>query len=258
MIGIVVSKADAVGKNSVPILIDNGFKHENGHLKKNDLVVVEKEEDVIYLEDLDSIAKEFSIDYFIVISRHKAEKGIKTMSVHAPGNWSKAKYGGNDRELQMTFANGMRNVFLEMLSKRPDGYHVTLEATHHGPTKFETPLFFAEVGSTEREWNDMEAVGALVDSILSGVRRKKKTNVAIGFGGTHYAPKFTPLEETIAFSHICPKYYADDLDSSMVTQMIEKTSDGVDFAIIDDKGLKGRQKTLIKSLLYEIGLEFQV
>ncbi len=257
MIGIIVSKADVVGRNALPILLDKGFKPEDRFLIKNDVVVIEKDEDVLYISGLDEIAEEMAIDYFIVISRHKAERGIKTLSVHPTGNFGDARYGGRERELQMTFANGMRNVFLEMLSRQPSEYTVTLEVTHHGPTEFKTPMFFAEVGSTENEWNDLNAVTVLVESILAGVNRKKKAEVAIGFGGGHYAPKFTPMEENIAFSHICPKYNADKLDLELVRQMVEKTSDGVDLAMIDEKGLKGKQRVMIKGLLEEIGIEFE-
>ncbi len=259
MYGVVVSKKDPVGMNALPILLDKGFKKEGeGIFKKNDVLLIEREEDVLYLKNLDDIATVYNLDYLVIISRHSSTKQMKTLSVHPTGNFGEAKYGGNSKELSYTFANGMQRVFIELMNNNPGDYSVTLEATHHGPTQYKTPMFFAEVGSTEKEWNDMEAVEVLVNAILEGGKRKKKSGVAIGFGGGHYGPKFTPLEETIAFGHICPKYNADKLDEEMIEQMMMKVSDGVDFAMIDEKGLKGQQRTQVKGWLEKIGIEYQI
>ncbi len=259
MYGIIVSKADRVGQNALPVFLERGFKKlEENVWKKDSVYLIEKEEDVLYLENLDEYAERLGLEYFVIVSRHKAAKGIKTLSVHPTGNFGDAKYGGNPRELGMTFANGMQRIWLEMQNRNPGDYQVTLEVTHHGPTHYKTPLLFAEVGSTEAEWNDLEAVEALVQSILEGGKRKHKSEVAIGFGGGHYAPKFNPLEETIAFSHMCPKYNIHNLDEEMIQQMIEKTWDGVDFAVIDEKGVRGQDRVNIKSWLDELGIEHQV
>ncbi len=259
MYGIVISRKDPVAQNALPILLEKGFsKLEDGIFQKDDVLLVERENDVLHLEELDVIANKWELDYFVVVSRHKAERGIKTLTVHPTGNFGEAKYGGRDRELGMAYANGMQRIFIELLNRNPGDYQVSLEVTHHGPTEFNTPLMFVEIGSTEKEWQDLEAVEALVMSVLEGGKRKKKSEVAIGFGGGHYAPKFTPLEETVAFGHMCPKYNADKLDLEMVKQMVERTSDGVDFALIDEKGLKGQQRVLVKGWLDELGVEHQM
>ncbi len=259
MYGIIISKKDPVAVNALPMFLEKGFeKVKEGVFHKNDVYLIEREQDVLYLEGLDEVAKEFGLDYLVIVSRHSSAKQIKSLSVHPTGNFGEAKYGGRDKELSYTFANGMQRVFVELLNRNPGDYQVTLEVTHHGPTQYETPMFFAEVGSTDTEWNDLEAVEALVMSILEGGKRKKKSEVAIGFGGGHYAPKFTPLEETVAFGHICPKYNADNLSEEMIEQMIRKVSDGVDFAMIDEKGLKGQQRTLVKGWLDKLGIEYQI
>ena len=257
--GIVLSKKDVVAMNALPILVDMGFnKNDTGFLEKDGAIISQEDNDVLYLENIDKIATENALDYVVVISRHSGAKGIKTLSVHATGNFGEAKYGGNPRELSVAYAQGMHNTFVEMLKWNPGDYQVTLEVTHHGPTHFETPMFFAEVGPSEKEWNDIDAVEALVRSIMEGSKRKHKTDTAIGFGGGHYAPKFSKIEETIAFGHICPKYNSQNLDEEMVAQMAEKTFGGVDFAVLDEKGLRGQERVNIKSWLSNLGIEFQV
>ena len=37
---------------------------------------------------------------------------------------------------------------------------------------------------------------------------------------------------------------------------VEKTVDGVDFALLDEKGLKGRQKNRVKELLDKVGVQY--
>ncbi len=259
MYGIVVSKSDKVGTNALPILLEKGFKKIDDFIwKKDDAILIERPEDVIYLERLDELADRYQLGYLAIISRHKATKGIKTLSVHPTGNFGEAKYGGNPGELSVTFANGMQRVWLEMQKRNPGDYSVTLEVTHHGPTQYKTPLFFVEVGPSESEWNDLNAVETLVDSILEGAKRKHKSDVAIGFGGGHYAPKFNPLEETVAFSHMCPKYNIGNVDKDKINQMVTKTWDGVDFAVIDENGIRGQDRVKIKSLLESVGLEYQM
>ncbi len=257
--GIILSKKDPVARTALLIFLEQKFKKvDDGVFEKDGVYLIEREEDVLYLEGLDDVSDRFGLEYLVVVSRHSSAKQIRSLSVHPTGNFGTAKYGGRDKELSYTFANGMHRVFIELLNRNPGDYQVTLEVTHHGPTQFKTPLFFAEVGSTEKEWTDPDAVEALVRSILEGNKRKKKTEVAVGFGGGHYAPKFTPLEETIAFGHICAKYNAGYLDESMVSQMIQKVWDGVDFAVIDEKGLKGQQRRDVKEWLNYLGVEYQV
>jgi D-aminoacyl-tRNA deacylase len=60
----------------------------------------------------------------------------------------------------------MRNVYVAMKRNPPAGFTVRLEATHHSPTQFRVPMFFAEVGSSETQWGDMNACEYLVDAIL--------------------------------------------------------------------------------------------
>ncbi len=206
--------------------------------------------DIIHAKGIDSMG----YDAVVMASRHKAESGKPTLTVHPNGNYGDAEYGGSSRELQMTAPQLMRNIYLEIAECGLE-YGVSLEATHHGPTGFRTPLVWAELGSTPKQWADAQAAEFLVQCIEKGIKRKDTAETAIGFGGGHYAPKFSVMEMDIAFGHMCPKYACDLLDEGLIRQMVEK-SGSVDYAVLDSKGLNGGQKAMVKTLLDEIGVEY--
>ena len=208
------------------------------------------EAESIFAEDIDSLGYEA----LVIASRHKAESGRPTLTVHPNGNYGDAAFGGQPRTLQATAPQLMRNIFLELASCMLE-YDVSLEVTHHGPTGFRTSLVWAELGSTEKQWQDDEAAAFLVQCIERGIGRRDKAEVVIGFGGGHYAPKFSELEKGIAFGHMCPKYAADLLDEGLVRQMVEK-SGGAKRAVLDDKGLNSAQKQKVKACLTELKVDY--
>ncbi len=207
--------------------------------------------------DYDAVARELGVDYFVVASRHSARSGQPCLTAHATGNYGKAIFGGRNRELQYVPPDPMRNVYVAMLRNPPTGYLVSLEATHHSPTQFETPMFFAEVGSSEAQWGDLAACEYLVDAILDGIASTEHAPAAIGFGGGHYCPKFSVMEREHAFGHIAAKYALPELTEEMIRQMIEKTSGGVEKAYIES-GVKGSDKRRLESMLDHIGVEIEV
>jgi len=98
------------------------------------------------------------VEGVVVASRHRSEKGKPTLTVHAPGNpTSKAQYGGRPEELAWAWPERMRNA-LRKLDETKNGlsinYEVSLEATHHGPTQLNVPVWFVEIGGLEKYWKD--------------------------------------------------------------------------------------------------------
>lgn len=240
MIGLVISEQDIAGMGMRAALAGRKHTHE--------LFTIPQ--DIIRPEKIDAWGAEF----LVFLSRHKSEAGKPSLTVHSTGNFGKAEYGGNPHQLQATLAQKKHNVFLELLSC-PLDYDVTLEVTHHGPTGFRTPLFFVEIGSAEAQWRDAKAAEFVVDAVLRGLESKRKCEHAIGFGGGHYAPKFSAMHDT-AFGHICPKYAIDELPEHLVKQMVDMTADGVDYAVLDEGRLNGVQKSRIKMALDRIGVRY--
>ena len=234
MIGIIASRKDLAAKSM-----------EKFFTRHVDWI----DEDIIHAKGIDALG----YDFVVMASRHKAKSGKPTLTVHPNGNFGDAEYGGAPKTLQATAPQLMRNIYLELKECGLD-YDVSLEATHHGPTGFETPLVWAEIGSTEEQWADKEAAEFLVRCMEKGIERNDTVETVIGFGGGHYAPKFSVMEMDIAFGHMCPKYACDMLDKGLIEQMVEKSGE-VDYAVLDEKGLKGRHKTLIKTVLDDLGVE---
>ena len=265
--GITLSRSDPAGENMLQRFIEKGFREtEQNQYMKDDKIIFALDHLIVpdeqflkniepqpYPVDYSKLATKHALEYIVVASRHWAKSGTPTLTAHPTGNFGKAMYGGNPQELQYTAPDAMRNIYLNLLDSPPDGFQVSLEATHHSPTEFDIPMFFVEIGSREDKWRDALVGEYMVDCILDGMDSKDTAPKVIGFGGGHYCPKFSEYIKEYSMGHMAAKYAIDLLDEGLVTQMIEK-SGGVD-AILFDKGLKGRHKRRVKELLDSLGLE---
>ena len=229
---IVASKLDKAGVNMTTQLSQFGdFK----------FYLVDKE--AIYTENLD-LEKINSFDFIIFASKHVSESREKTLSVHAPGNWRSAEYGGVPGKACKSSAIFMKQIFEKihenMLQYNLKEYKLTLEATHHGPL-IDKPCVFVEIGSTENEWTDRR-VGFVMAKALSEAIKNFKPNpyneIAVAIGGPHYCPNFNKIQlrSNIAISHVIPQY-SFPFTEEMVTEAIRKTDEEVDFVLLDWKGL---------------------
>jgi D-aminoacyl-tRNA deacylase len=262
MIGICLSLEDAFGRTCLEAFKEVGFEGSektseaggNTFLRFKDFLLVPLQDSLLEPRlDLDAVASEFSVKFFAFASKHSSKTGTPCFTVHSTGNFGTAELGGEDRRLQETCALPKQGIFRE-LKKNSLGLEVFLEATHHGPTRFETPLFFVEAGSSEKEWGSKETANEVVKAILAGAKREDRSSrVAIGFGGGHYCPKFTQLEASdLAFSHVCAKYALDCLDEELVGRMIAGTSENTWVACLDSVG---KRELEIKSWCESKGLE---
>jgi len=205
----------------------------------------------LYHNDIDVEIKKWAerLDAVIFASRHQSESGRKTLSVHPIGNFSKAKFGGKNRELVPSAPALMGNA-LKLLHEKSGkmDYDVCYEVTHHGPY-LSTPAFFIEVGSTEKEWGNVEACRIIAETIMNV--KEKPHDIAIGIGGGHYAPRFTDiaLEKGMAFGHMIPDYQLANVDNEMVLNAIYATP-GVKNAYFHGK--KGRH---YKKIIEDKGIE---
>ena len=265
--GITLSLSDPAGVNMLQRFIEKGFKDSGiGQYKKDDKIIFALEHLIVpdeqfqknlkpqpYPMDYTKLAAEHDLEYIVVASRHWAKSGTPTLTAHPTGNFGKAMYGGNPKELQLTAPNPMRNIYMSILESPPEGFQVSLEATHHSPTEFNVPMFFVEIGSREDKWIDESVGDYLTDCILEGMDSKETAPVAIGFGGGHYCPKFSEYIKEYAMGHMAAKYAIELLNENLVSQMMEK-SNGAE-TILFDKGLKGKHKRRVNELLDSLGLE---
>ena len=192
----------------------------------------ETEGRLIHAEDVD---ERIDADLVIFLSRHSSVNPVPVLTVHITGNFGVAALGGSDRTLAPA-APAMMQATLRALAKHcPEGYRVSYEVTHHGPTSLRLPSFFVEIGSTEKEWTDPHAGRAVAEAVLDAVLLNAVP--LIGFGGTHYAVRQTEiaLSSRGAFGHIAHTREITGLDNEMIRRMQEQS--GAVAAYIDRKAL---------------------
>ncbi len=220
--------------------------------------------DSINAERVDKMPELRNSDFLVFATKHKSRETRKTLSLHAPGNWRNADFGGKESKVCPTSALILKFLFQQLnknATQAGSDYQVTLECTHHGPY-LEKPCCFIEIGSGEEQWQD-EKAGKIIAKTISDLQNyQKKYNghkVAIGLGGPHYCPNFNKIQlgSDYAMGHVIPEYSLP-LTEPIIKQAIEKTEENVDTILLDWKGLgksEERQKTL--DLLKHLGLGFK-
>ena len=241
---------DTASKNVEKFLTDlpsNSFIHH---------VTSPVEHTCVYCENVD---EGLDADILIFVTTHSSASGIKSLSLHTQGNWSKAELGGKDRELAPCPALYLKEGFKKMVEICDlEDFSVIQECTHHGPSVGK-PSIFIEIGSCEKEWG-IEKAGQINASVIKHIIscEPKKVRTAVGIGGLHHTPNFRKIQlgSEIAIGHVCPKYMLEELDVSMLKQALEKTVPKSDLVIADWKGL-GSHKEKVKDMVEELGVEFK-
>lgn len=249
---IIASEKDEAGRNI--------FKQVH-KLYSNLPHFIVKDKDTIYKENLDKEEQFRDYDFFIFITKHQSQQHNKNLSLHAPGNWKKADFGGTPKKICPTSAFFLKHMF-QVLNKNAQGsqYSCTLEVTHHGPY-LEKPCCFIEIGTRIEEWQDEDAGKIIAKTISDSIKSFKleKFIPAIGVGGPHYCPNFNKIQlnSEYAISHIIPEY-ALPLTTEMIDEALSKTQEKVSLVLLDWKGIgKSEERQRIMKLLDEKGLEYK-
>ncbi|MCK9307103.1 MAG: D-tyrosyl-tRNA(Tyr) deacylase [Methanoculleus sp.] len=200
----------------------------------------------------DRIDEEVDADLIIFISRHSSTQQVPALTVHVTGNYETADLGGEPETLAPAAPVWMRAVLRNLAARAPEGYRVSYEVTHHGPTALVTPSLFVEIGSTATEWADPAAGRVVAESILAAV--PEGTINLIGFGGTHYAVRQTEIALTSrgAFGHIVPARQIGAVNPGLILRMQEASSAVA--AHIDQKLLSAREVGRIEQMLDDAGI----
>jgi len=259
---VVASKKDRAGINITTQLSQFRENPLVSSMKKTpsfDFYLVDEE--IIETKNLD-LNRINQYDFIIFASKHQSEKSQKALTIHSPGNFRDARYGGEKGKICKTSAIFLKQAFEKMI-KNAEKYHlkdydITMEATHHGPL-IDKPCMFIEIGSTENEWRDSKA-GFIVAKAISEAIEEYKPNpyneVAIAIGGSHYCPNFNKIQSNsnIAISHVISQYVFP-LTEEMIKEAIDKTDEEVDFVLLDWKGLGNEDsRKIIKEILDKLYL----
>jgi D-aminoacyl-tRNA deacylase len=225
-------------------------------LEYKDFRIVEINESLIHQDGIDKKlnAWGFPASLIIFASKHRSKDMRAILTVHSTGNVNDAVFGGSPKELSVAAPQAVRSLIrsLKILAENEE-YEVTLECTHHGPSDIGVPSVFIEIGSDESRWTDEIAGRMVANAIL--MLKEDDSPVAVGFGGTHYAPRQTALilSSDIAFGHIFPSHALEVLDEDMVRQAFMKSK--ADFAYFDRKSMKSEQREKLRKLVESIGFE---
>ena len=228
------------------------YKNIKLHFSQNSLL--------LYLDNLDTIYPDCLA--FIFLSRHSSESRIPTLTCHFTGNFDTNRFGGIPRELGMCYPYLQKQYMKEISANRflVPSYGIVIEATHHGPTSLKKPSLFIEIGSTEKEWADKNAASVVCDSLMYVLHKinanSRCKDVGIALGGTHYPTKFNQLllNSQFGLAAVAARHNLCSVDESMINQMISKSIEKVEYAIVDRKGL-GKEKVRILELIEKKDLQ---
>ncbi len=242
-----VTYCSLVDQASVNIAKYLGLETEPGRYEKPYGFHVCIEGEFLYLP---TVREKYPI---IFLSRHESASRYPALTVHATGNFGEAPYGGEPNKVSISFPKLAGTLLKGLFIRAPDGYHVNYEVTHHGPL-VETPHVFIEIGSSEKERNDknaIEAVGETVGKVLDTLEVLDLVS-AVGVGGPHYAPTFTRItrEEDVGFGHIIPKRaMRGDPRVDRLEMAIERTYPCTEIVVLDRKGMNGKRRQTFRARL---------
>jgi D-aminoacyl-tRNA deacylase len=261
---LVTSTKDQASTNIARGLVaDHGFESTNIMLlgnpvfQRDSLLLATIDTEIVNPPDLDAY---FNPSAYVFLSRHRAESGIPSLTVHTTGNFTSEEYlGGRPREIGWINPDLQKNYMIALNRRKNqlEGYQITIEATHHGPTSLRRPVLFVELGSSEKNWGDEHAGKMIGDALMEAIaERKTWEKVAIAFGGTHYPEKLNKLlvDSEFALSAVVAKYYLEGVDDAMFGQIIQKTTRFPRYAAMDWKGM-GKDKERIVELVTRFALE---
>jgi D-aminoacyl-tRNA deacylase len=203
------------------------------------------------------------LELVVFLSRHSSSSGTPTLSVHTPGNFGNAELGGLPRKVSVSPATAMRDTLKALMRLKTEmqlDYEISYECTHHGPS-LNAPTMFVELGSSPTQWNDSKAAEAVAQAAMTAIAEfdAQESTAVLGVGGPHYNARFTrmALENKVVFGHMIPKYAVSEVDAEILSQCVRRTLEKVDVAVLDWKGIRGKDKTKLLEALEEIKLPFQ-
>jgi len=255
---VLYSKEDEAGVNIAEQLKNFFLPH---------VPVIELSKESIFNEDIDEKDERLKdVEFIIFATKHQSKEGTPSLSLHAPGNWRNADFGGKPGKICSTSSLALKFLFQKINENaKAAGYsnNITLECTHHGPL-ISKPCCFIEVGSNLDGWKDKNAAAIIAKTISDfqnfNPQDYSKIKTAVGIGGPHYCPNFNKIQlnsKDYAISHIIPEY-ALPLTESLLQEALSKTKENPELVIVDWKGCgnsESRQRVI--EVIEKLGLKHE-
>ena len=264
---------------------ENYNKDNNKENKNNNKIIrlYTINSELIFTDDLD---KKINAEIFVFLSKHRAEEGRASLTVHPIGNFGKNEKGGKEKTLCTCPSFLLKNIFIE-LNKNVNGsnYEATLEATHHGPF-IEKPVLFLELGSNENYWKDKNGALIVGKSLISAIEKFNNIQFNNNFennknfklnnskinkkglennqestfviGGSHYnhVANKAMLKTDFSVGHILPKHNLEYFDEDILNQLMTKILPKPKFVLLDWKGM-GKEKQRVLDLLKNNNIKYE-
>jgi D-aminoacyl-tRNA deacylase len=251
---LVAYQSDPAGSNMASFI--------SKQMKKDDEIYRGTDFDLLIIPtptiSADWLEEKYHYDGYVFLSKHASESGMLALTCHSTGNFGDAKFGGFPRQVAIPHPHLQKSYMKRLWEERGNfsKFDITIEATHHGPTALSKPTLFIEIGTTEKEWNDKKLCEDVAKIILKEMSEsKKKYDVALCLGGTHYPDKFNKelLEGDFALGTIIPKHGLNELDKGLFYHIVERKREAK-FALVDWDGL-GKNKQKIVEMIKSTDLE---
>ena len=183
----------------------------------------------------------------VFASRHEAKAGLPWLGGHFTGILKDGQ-----SKLSAAAPSGLSSFLHNIADQSVSGFAISAEATHHGPVDLKTPCFFAEIGSTLKEWQNRQAGEAVARAILA--LDPKELPVFLGFGGGHYVARQTDLmfKAAVAFGHLFSNYQMAEINRDTVEDARSKSN--ATYTYLDRKSLRSEEKKRIVGILAELNL----
>lgn len=253
---VVISKINPASQNIKESLVKLvQFKQQpDGRLSSQFFDMAEYPEEIIH------IVPTHAADYYIFASTHRSASNAPSLTVHTPGNWGGAELGGTPSTLNVAFGSKVKVIAQALKKQNTLNWQVAVEVDHHGPN-LEKPVLFVEIGSTQEEWENKAAGEIVAKAIIEAAASKAAFPCFVGFGGSHYAPKFAPkiIDGDIALGHIISGYALerDGVDAERIKQALEKNAEPVVCVLIDWKGVKKEAKDALVAVLSSLSIKWE-
>ncbi|MCJ7445559.1 MAG: hypothetical protein MUO26_13740 [Methanotrichaceae archaeon] len=250
VVAVICSTADPASLNIAKhLLLLASWDNIGNYRTFRNFRLIIQEASQLTLNSLDERLKSLGLSpgMIVIASRHKSDSRIPWLGGHFTGKIENRKY-----ELSTAAPAGLRSFLINICRIALAGYRISAEATHHGPSDIVLPSFFAEIGSCEEQWSDPNAGETVARAILNLDNRTLP--VFLGFGGGHYVRRQTSLmfEANIAFGHLFSSYQLTYFDRELLKTA--KSKSGANYAFIDRKSLKAKERDELTSILDEINL----
>ena len=251
---LVAYKNDPAGNNMAKFLSQD-LEKMNGVFRGEKFDVLITTSPVI---SADWLEEKFDYDGYVFLSKHAAESGTLALTCHSTGNFDVAKFGGNSQQVAIPFPSFQKTYLQNLWKNRTDfpDFQITIEATHHGPTDLNKPSIFIEIGTTQKQWNDVELCNSIAQIVEKNFEKPlQQFPFAICFGGTHYSQKFTNeiINGKFALGTVIPQHALEFLKEPLFQHIIERNI-GAQVALLDWNSL-GKNKQKVVGLLSTTKLE---